>query len=702
MAIGVRGGSLGSLFVGIATDITDLDKGLREAELKTKRTAAQLQADTAKMERAFLGVAKSAGLVGIAIAALSLKAFIDFESAFAGVRKTVDASEAEFAQLEENFRNLSQEIPISAVQLAGIGEVAGQLGIRGVDNITKFTETIALLGVTTNISGEQAALQLSRFINILGESQDNVDRIGSSIVELGNNFAAQEGEILDLGLSLAAFGSQIGLSSDQVLAFSTIIKASGGESQAASTAFQKVALTLKDAVLTGSQDLVNFAEIAGITTEELSRLFKEDAAEAITVFIEGLGRIDAEGESVKQALEGIGLADQRLVREFGKVINSTDDLRRAFDLSSVAFEQNTALTEEAEKRFATIGSQLKVVFNRIVDLGIEIGENLIPTFQVMIGTIDTAVKSLQNFLDATRTVSKSLEEDLIRRIILVDEEIEKQRQIIENALGNASARQQAEQNINILLENRVRLMNTLNQIRQEAAATPSPIDGEGDAGGLDGDGEDPITAKQNEVEQIKQLEIGLSSFIEANRSALTQKIIDFRNKEFANDQEKAEAKKALEVQVAATALSSFENLLAKQAEGNKAAAFAFKAIQLGRSVINTSEAITEALPNIPLAILVGAIGAAEIATIVSTGFQTGTDSVPARLTPGEMVVPNTFADAIRKGRLTIGGPGAGGDATGGVTFENIEINVNGNLDEDAIPDIIRQIGLQTEAELRGA
>src|SRR5688500_13287204 len=45
------------------------------------------------------------------------KAAIDFESSFAGVRKTVNASEAEFAQLAQGMRDLAKTIPVNVNEL---------------------------------------------------------------------------------------------------------------------------------------------------------------------------------------------------------------------------------------------------------------------------------------------------------------------------------------------------------------------------------------------------------------------------------------------------------------------------------------------------------------------------------------------------------------------------------------------------------
>lgn len=76
---------------------------------------------------------------------------IEFESAFAGVKKTVDATDEEFQQFELGLRSMSAQMPTTASELSAIAESAGQLGIKN-ENLLSFTETMANLGVATNMS----------------------------------------------------------------------------------------------------------------------------------------------------------------------------------------------------------------------------------------------------------------------------------------------------------------------------------------------------------------------------------------------------------------------------------------------------------------------------------------------------------------------------------------------------------------------
>ena len=130
----------------------------------------------------------AAGTTVAGLGAAAIKVGIEFESAFAGVKKTVDASDEQLSALHDGLIDLSKEIPVTAAGLSAIAESAGQLGID-VDNIEEFTATMADLSVATNLTAEEAATSFARFANIVGMSQENFDRLGSVVVALGNNLA---------------------------------------------------------------------------------------------------------------------------------------------------------------------------------------------------------------------------------------------------------------------------------------------------------------------------------------------------------------------------------------------------------------------------------------------------------------------------------------------------------------------------------
>lgn len=330
---------------------------LSEGFTVMKGVVANLATDAIKrLGREIVSLAKSVTIKGI-----------EFESAFAGVKKTVEATDEEFAQFESDLRKMSTEIPVTAKELAGITEAAGQLGIKN-ESLMTFTKTMANLGVSTNMSSDEAAKALARLANITGMSQDNFDRLGSSIVSLGNNFATTESEISQMALNIAAAGKQVGMSEADILGVSAALSSLGLEAQAGGTAISKAIIKMSAAVETGNKDLKYFAQAAGMSTADFQRYFKEDATGALTTFITGLGNL--KDESALKFLDDMGIKEIRLRDALLRASNANELFTNAIKTSNDAWDENSSLTEEAQKRYETTESKVQTLKNTFTSMGL--------------------------------------------------------------------------------------------------------------------------------------------------------------------------------------------------------------------------------------------------------------------------------------------------------------------------------------------
>ncbi|MFI3729517.1 phage tail tape measure protein [Vagococcus fluvialis] len=363
------------------------------------------------------------------------KAAMDWESSFAGVKKTVDEVvdsngrvTYSYKDLENGLRGLAKELPSSHKEIAAVAEAAGQLGIE-TPNVVAFTKTMIDLGESTSMSAETAATELARFANITGMSQDKFSNLGSALVDLGNNFATTESEISALSLRLAGAGSQIGMTEGEILGFAAALSSVGVEAEAGGSAFSKVMIQMqlatekgmgafdelielgkqsgvsfeqmnkavqdggKNLKTTASQmgltnkqlssmykeadksatSLQNFAEVAGMTNAEFGNLFKQDPSKAIMKFVEGLSKAEEQGTSAIKVLDDMDITEVRLRDSLLRAANASGVFSDAVSMGNKAFGENTALAEEAGKRYATVESQLKMLKNEAVDMGIELG-----------------------------------------------------------------------------------------------------------------------------------------------------------------------------------------------------------------------------------------------------------------------------------------------------------------------------------------
>ena len=145
-------------------------------------------------KQAFEAIAIAAAAATAATAAVvtaSISAGQSFESAFAGVKKTTDATVSEYEELRQGILAMSEQLPASADEIAEVAEAAGQLGIKK-ENLLDFTRVMIDLGESTNMTATDSASSLAKFANITNMAADNYSNLGSVIVDLGNNFATTE------------------------------------------------------------------------------------------------------------------------------------------------------------------------------------------------------------------------------------------------------------------------------------------------------------------------------------------------------------------------------------------------------------------------------------------------------------------------------------------------------------------------------
>lgn len=354
----------------------------------------------------------------VAGAGLVVKAAIDYESAFAGVKKTVDeTATVSYKNLSDGIRQMAKELPASAVEIANVAEVAGQLGIKAED-ILKFSRTMIDMGESTNLSAEEAATAIAKVANIMGLSSDDYSRFGASVVDLGNNFATTEKDIVMMANRLAAGGKLAGLTAPEILGLATAMSSVGIEAEAGGTAMTQtltaignaVSLTTKDS----ADDLALIAKVAGTTSEEFQQAWKEKPAEALQAFIKGLNTAREQGANMDAILMKLGMTGVRQGNMLKSLALSSDKMSAAVNRSNQAWKENTALTNEANKRYETTESQLKMFRNQITDLAIEFGGPLIKALRSGLDAVKPWLNNLADLAKKFSSLSTEQQQNIIK------------------------------------------------------------------------------------------------------------------------------------------------------------------------------------------------------------------------------------------------------------------------------------------------
>ncbi|MDS3899890.1 phage tail tape measure protein [Staphylococcus hominis] len=331
----------------------------------------------------------------------AIKSSIEWEQALAGVAKTTNMSGSELNKMGNEITKMSNTMPFAATEIAGVAEAAGQLGIKKQD-ITSFTRTMMNLGVATNLTADEAATEFARFANAANMPIKDVDRLGSTVVALGNSTATTEKEIVEMAQRLAGAGAQAGFSSDEIMSVSAAMSSVGIEAEAGGTAMTQIWNKMTKAVAEGGDTLDSFAKTAGVSGKEFAQIWENNPSKALSMFIKGLGETEGGAKGVLKALDDVGIKGIREADTIRRMANNHQVLDKALKTGSEGWKENSALTNEANIRYETMGSKLKMLKNTFINFARTIGDAVAPIVSFLADKLTGLFEHLQGTSNATK------------------------------------------------------------------------------------------------------------------------------------------------------------------------------------------------------------------------------------------------------------------------------------------------------------
>lgn len=380
---------------------------LRSKLFEVDKAAGNFQRNVGNYPRAFGGaissikqLASAAGLIGGAFLAFQVardatRTIIEFDRQLIAVRKTTNLTRPELKEFAKDVVALGLSLDgISIKGLLNSSEIAGQLGIRGSENILKFSTTLEQLKLTSDIAGDEAARNFAKFIEVSNDSVENADRLGSVITELGNNFATTESQILKNTTEIQKGISIYNASAESVIGLGAATNALGNEAEASRGALQTVFKVLNDGATTG-KNLEQILSLTGQTAGEFRREFAENSVETFRRFVKGLSDSDKEGKNLSNTLTSLGITEKRATTVVGSLAKNYDTLQDALTIANNEYRDNQALTTEAELAAESLEANiddLSDAWDALV-LSVESGNGPISrAFKGLIGFLEDIIK----------------------------------------------------------------------------------------------------------------------------------------------------------------------------------------------------------------------------------------------------------------------------------------------------------------------
>ncbi|MBH9580133.1 phage tail tape measure protein [Staphylococcus felis] len=386
------------------TNVTAATSNLGAFQTANNKSEEAVAKNVRQLDR-FNRTARGFALTGIAGAAAfgaamigSLSAFSSYESALAGVKKTVNATAKEYRDMDLAFRKMATSMPASYEEIARVAEVAGQLGVEK-DSVVEFTDTMIRLGESTVLSAEDAAMGIQRVMNVMGTASGDVDRFGATLVALGNNFSTNEDEILEMTQRLSGMANQMGMSEADAMALATAMSSVGIKAEMGGSAMSRTMVKMNTALQQGGAEAQKWADIMGMSVEDASRLMKEDAYSALLKMLEGMEQAQEGGKNLDDILKDLGITELRQVDTLKRLVGATDQVSNAQKIANGAWKENTALIEESNKRFETFASKVQMMWNRVRNIFANMGAAIAGSKSEIAGALDGILQKIEQVTD---------------------------------------------------------------------------------------------------------------------------------------------------------------------------------------------------------------------------------------------------------------------------------------------------------------
>ena len=359
------------LKITLLEDVTRKARGITSALGSIERQASSFTAPIRSVTGqllafggAYLGV--SQGIKSTAGSAIA------FESAFADVRKVVDANEEQFDNLRRTIRQMSTELPIAANDIAALFAAAGESGVA-TEDLKAFSEMAARVGIAFDMSAGDAGESLAKLKTQLGLTVAETGEMADAINHLSNNMASKAKDITAYMLRVGALAEMGGFTKEAIAGIGSAMIAGGAQAEVAATAMQNVvkALTRGESAKAGQKAV---AKALGLDLPQIAKEMQKDAPKAMKKVLQAIGKAPKDRHL---ALLSDFFGDE--AKAFAPLVGNIGLLEQALDSVSDKTRYSGSAFKEYVERSKTTANTLELLSNKVSNVFWAMGDQMLPT-----------------------------------------------------------------------------------------------------------------------------------------------------------------------------------------------------------------------------------------------------------------------------------------------------------------------------------
>lgn len=378
---------------------------------KFRRGADDIDYGAEAMRRASVAAAKFGSFLAAAYTSFrafgsGLREFSQFETAMVGIAKVSDLTDAQLRNLGDAFKQTAADVGLAKEAYLETAQVAGQLGVQGVRNIQAFTAAMVDLGGASDLAASEGATAIARMLNATGENVEDARTLASVLVELGNNVAATESEIIDRAQEIALATAAFKTSTTEALALGATMAELGLRAETSGTAVGRIFIAMAEAVASGGDDLKAFADAVELTTGQFTAFQEADPTGLFYRLLEILS--DKSQNEIISVMTDLNILNAENAKTLIPLISGYERLAENRNRALAEQARPDALTQEADRARQTLARNFQGLLEQINNEVIQLGEALAPVANLLIDLAQAGLSAFDTLPEPLQSVTSVL------------------------------------------------------------------------------------------------------------------------------------------------------------------------------------------------------------------------------------------------------------------------------------------------------
>ncbi|CDO48992.1 phage tail tape measure protein [Bartonella tribocorum] len=308
---------------------------------------------------------------------------MQFDQSMKGLEKVLDAPLDRLKELRRFALETSTKIPLAAREVLELMTSASQAGI-GEQDLEAFSIYAAKAAVAFDMTGDQIGERFAKLRNVFKLNQEGIEDLGDAINHLSNHMAAKASEVSDFTNRATGAATMFKLTARETAAFGTAMISAGIVPESAARGFN----TMSARIQAGGKHIEDAFSNIGLSRQKFMEDLEKDATGTLVRFFNVLGKSEQGMRSL------IAIAGREFTGDFAKLVGNPQLLGQALDYVKDPQVFKGSVEQEADKQATGAMRQFELLQNRIVALGITIGEVLLPPLNSLMESVGGFVNGL--------------------------------------------------------------------------------------------------------------------------------------------------------------------------------------------------------------------------------------------------------------------------------------------------------------------